>query len=105
MAGERALHLTKDIVLPLGVILALATFSFQFGGWKVEKDIKIAQALALSKASVEASTATTRRLDSVDRKVEWIVREQGQMDRRFDLFLSFTKGRIARLPWRAADAQ
>lgn len=105
MAGERALHLTKDIVLPLGMVLTLATFSYQFGGWKVEKDIKIAQALALSKASVEASAATSRRLDSVERKVEWMVKEQAQLDRHFDGFISFTKGRIARLPWRAADAQ
>jgi hypothetical protein len=102
---ERVLHLTKDIVLPLGVVLTLATFSYQFGGWKTDKDIKVEQALALARATAETAAATIRRLDGLDVKIGAVEREVSRIDRNQERLTNFTKGRIARLPWRASDAQ
>lgn len=105
MAGERVLHLTKDVVLPLGMVLALASFSYNFGGWKIEKDIKIAQALALAQASSEALAAGNLRMIRFEAKLDALEKAQDSIERDQRIFQSFAKGRIARLPWRAADAQ
>lgn len=101
---EKVLHLTKDVVLPLGMVLALVSFSYNFGSWKVDKEIKIEQALALAKANATVQAAVNLRLFGIENRLKGLEKDGEIRDREDRRFRTFAKGRIARLPWRAADA-
>jgi hypothetical protein len=47
----RPLAIGRDVVIPLGMIISLAAFAFQFGGTKAAYEHDIAAALALSTAA------------------------------------------------------
>jgi hypothetical protein len=98
---ERPLRLTRDIALPLGVIISLATFSFGFGRWTSKQDAVIESvATAIGKHAAELKSLTEQ-LTSRGTQIDRIDYRVGEMKKEFDLLKDYTRGRIERLPYHA----
>jgi hypothetical protein len=96
-------HPVREIVLPLAVVLGLVGNAWWAGvGWgRVSNQLDLVLA---SQKSVEMRTAN---LESrmADFEIWKRMHDAAQLkrDEEFRLFRMYTKGRIARLPYRASD--
>lgn len=93
----------REIVLPLAVVLGLVGNAWWGGmGWgKVSSQLDV---VLTSLASLQGRTgAAESRLTELETWKRVHEKEQEKRDQEFRLFKLYTKGRIARLPYRASD--
>jgi hypothetical protein len=89
-------HPVKDIALPLAMVLGLVANAWWAGdGWG-RVNTKLDQLIQTQAATVEIVTGLEK--DVLDLKA----RMRGQQE-ELRLFKAYTKGRIARMPYRASD--
>lgn len=96
-------HPVKEIVLPLATVLLLVGNAWWAGvGWgKVSTQLEgVLAALGGFGTRVTATEADIAELKAWRRTQE---QDDRMRDERFRLFRMYTKGRIARLPYRASD--
>jgi hypothetical protein len=93
----------REIVLPLAVVLGLIGNAWWGGvGWgKVSNQLE--QVLMTQKSVEGRATAIETRMADFEIWKRVHEREQALRDHEFRLFRMYTKGRIARLPYRASD--
>jgi hypothetical protein len=100
---RRASHPVREVVLPLAVVLALVGQAWYAGmGWgTVGTKLDVLTALVAS---------AQKDVGALSGEVQALKERQGKLDDRMKaqeeahrLFKMYTKGRIARLPYRATD--
>jgi hypothetical protein len=96
VVAPRTEHPVKDIVLPLAVVIGLIGNAWWGGvGWG-----KVSTQLELLIKTQAAMVATVNGLEKEVLSLQSRLKAQ---EEGFRLFKAYTKGRIARLPYRASD--
>ena len=96
MAEDRSQHPVREIVLPLATVLLLAGNAWWGGvGWG-----KVSSQLETLIANVSGITTDVAAMKN---RLAALENSQKTQDEKFRLFKMYTKGRIARLPYRATD--
>jgi|HubBroStandDraft_4_1064222.scaffolds.fasta_scaffold00136_18 hypothetical protein len=98
--GSRPIAITREIVLPLGVILALIGFAFEFGSSKASTERDVSTALALGQANAAAVVNLKEAQIRNEEKFGRYDDHLSQIDREYRLLRDYTEGRISQMPYR-----
>jgi hypothetical protein len=97
--GHRV-SVTREIVLPLGLVLALAAQCVYFGRWsgRQEADALHTQALAAT-AAAQATEAASKQI-ATDAALLYLTKDTNRLDKELRLLRDYTEGRISGMPYR-----
>lgn len=97
---QKPISFTREVALPVGVIVTLGLFAFNLGGVNTAREI----ATAANTAGVANLTAKVLALENreIERKVREEVRDEKlrKLATNLGLLKDFTEGRISNMPYR-----